>query len=107
LIRQFIYFVFTSSINLPIEYIFLCSFYSALHENLENCVNGFNNVGEYIGEQSKEAEEHMHKTIEALQADIEQIEKFAATPSMKPLQPLPMTAHVDPSSTHRSHNIIS
>jgi hypothetical protein len=47
-------------------------------EDLGGCVSGFNNVGEYIGEQIKEAAEQMHKTIEALQVDIDQISKSAA-----------------------------
>jgi hypothetical protein len=71
-----------------------------LAENLEGCVNGFNNVGEYIGEQSKDAAERMHETIDALQGDIDQIGKFAAeTPAKTSLQqPTSTTTRIDPFS---------
>jgi hypothetical protein len=49
-----------------------------ISEDLEGCVGEFNNVGEYIGEQSKDAAERMHEMIDALQVDIDQISKSAA-----------------------------
>jgi hypothetical protein len=59
----------------------------SLADDLEGCIGVFNNAGEYIGEQSKDAVEQMHDTINALQTLIEQIEKFAtdmATGAMAP-----------------------